>query len=62
MLKTDLTIQTHGKPSLQAMPESERRSSLGTLFDRIIDLQQKRDSSQNHNWIKTIEPNRKSIV
>lgn len=49
MLKTDLTIQTHGKPSLQAMPESERRSFLGTLFDRIIDLQQKWDNSQNHN-------------
>lgn len=49
MLKTDLTIQTHGKPNLQAMPESERRSFLVTLFDRIIDLQQKRDNSQNHN-------------
>ena len=28
MLKTDLAIQTYGKPSLQAMPESERRSFL----------------------------------
>ena len=54
MLKADLTIQTHGKPSLQAMTENERRSFLDTLFERIIGLQQKRDNPKNHNWIKRL--------
>ena len=44
MLKTELAIEVIDEPNIQALSECEQRAFFDALFERILQLKQKRDT------------------
>lgn len=48
MLKTELTIETVGKPDITAMTESEQTSFLDSLYESIVETY--KESQKQQSW------------